>query len=89
MPKLRRTGTDHRRAARIREQAYADPATRCWRCGRTRAEHGRAWHAGHVRSGDPRSPVLPECAECNLRDAALTTNLLRRRRRLHPTRRWL
>ena len=37
-----------RRAKAVRDAANADPTTRCWRCGRTQAEHGQPWQAGHL-----------------------------------------
>ncbi len=68
------------RAKKIRDAAYADPSTRCWRCGRTLAEVQAAnpdrrivWHAGHVVTGDRYSPLLAEDSLCNLRDAQLTS----------------
>lgn len=73
------------RARPVREAAYADTTTRCWRCGRTlaevvAAEPGRKveWHAGHTVTGDPWSPLLAECSPCNLRDAQAITTQLRR-----------
>lgn len=73
------------RAKPVRERAYADPSTRCWRCGRTLAEVREAnpgrrvvWHAGHTVTGDPYSPLMAEDSLCNLRDAQATTTLQRR-----------
>ena len=73
-----------RRAKVIRRRAYADPATRCWRCLRTLAEVKAAepmrrvvWHAGHT--GGPLDPVLAECSLCNWRDSAATTTAKRTR----------
>ncbi len=73
------------RARAVRRNAYADPSTVCWRCGRTLAEVKAAepkrrvvWHAGHT--GDPPSrfdPLLPECSPCNLRNAAERTRAKR------------
>ena len=66
----------------IRGRAYADPATRCWRCGSTLAEvaagnPGRTvvGHAGHT--GGPLDPVLAECSLCNWRDSAAKTRAKR------------
>ncbi len=68
-----------RRSRVLRARAYADPATRCWRCGRTLAEVKAAeptrkvvWHAGHT--GGPLEPVLAECSLCNWRASAAKTN---------------
>lgn len=73
------------RAARVRALAYADPATRCRRCGRTLAEHppqvnGKppTWHAGHVIDGDPRSPLAPEVSTCNSSAGARENNQRRK-----------
>ena len=70
------------RARVIRRNAYADPSTRCWRCGRTLAEVKAAeprrrveWHAGHT--GGRYDPLLAECSPCNLRNAAETTRAKR------------
>jgi hypothetical protein len=48
------------------------PASRCWRCGRTAAEHpphsngkpGR-WQAGHVVDGSNLGPLALEFSVCN------------------------
>lgn len=65
-------GSYPRRAKAVRDAAYASPGTKCWRCGRTLAEHpphrsGRLsfWQAGHVIDGDPRSPLRAEASYCN------------------------
>jgi hypothetical protein len=57
------------RARLVRDAAYADPLTRCWRCGKTLSQHvtGDTWQAGHVRDGDYTSPLLPEARSCNAR----------------------
>jgi hypothetical protein len=73
-------GTYHRRAIAVRAAANADPATRCWRCGRTKAQHKREWTAGHAVAGVVNGQLLPECAECNYRHGALMKN-----GRLKPT----
>lgn len=66
------------RAGPIRQRAYADPSTRCWRCGLTLAQVQAAnpgrkvvWHAGHT--GGRHDPLLAECSLCNWRNAAETT----------------
>lgn len=53
-----------KRAKAIRDAAYANPATTCWRCGLT-LQPGRKWTAGHLRDSDPTSPLAPECSRCN------------------------
>lgn len=72
-------GDFQRRGASLRQGAYQDGGTRCWRCGRTleqvRARNPKAvWTAGHVRTGDPTSPLKPECSPCNYGDGARITN---------------
>ena len=65
-------GTFPRRSRLVKQAAYANPATRCRRCGRTYAEalakwgkQGAKWQAGHVVDGHPGSPLAPEHAFCN------------------------
>jgi len=86
-----RTGDYHVRSRLVREAAYADPDTRCWRCGRTLDQHpphktGKPphWTAGHVRDGDPTSPLLAEASTCNYAAGARLGN----RRRRHRSLRW-
>lgn len=81
-------GDYQRRAARVRAAAYADPDTRCGRCGRTLAEHpsGATWDAGHVNDGQVGGPLRPEASSCNR--AAGQAISARRRRRLQTTREW-
>lgn len=57
------------RAKAICDAAYADPATQCWRCGKTLAQHkpGDTWQAGHLHDGDKTSPAAPEARSCNAR----------------------
>ena len=60
-----------RLAKKVREAAYANPHTRCQRCGRTLQQHephlnGKpvTWHAGHI---NPDSDELgPEASTCNV-----------------------
>lgn len=74
MPKpLHRRGSYQRQARTVRARAYANPDTRCWRCGKTLAEHprhktGRAptWQAGHVNDGQIGGPLEPEASTCNV-----------------------
>jgi hypothetical protein len=72
VPKPLYTGTYPRRAKSVRDAAWANPSTRCWRCKRTYPEAVRlwgkkaaCWQAGHVVDGHPRSPLAPEHAKCN------------------------
>lgn len=65
-------GTYHVASRRVRDAAYADPSTRCWRCGLRLHEckphrNGKParWTAGHLIDSDPTSPLLPECSPCN------------------------
>ena len=87
------TGSFDRLGRILRAQANANPLTICWRCTRTLDQHpphkdGRPayWTAGHVRDGDPTSPILPEASVCNF---AAGTRL---RNEMHakstPSRRW-
>ena len=68
------SGDYQRRAKQVRDAANRDPSTRCWQCGQTQAEHGRAWTAGHEHDGDPNSRLLPECARCNYKRGATAGN---------------
>ena len=70
------------RAKLVREQAYATPGARCWRCKLTLAEVREAnpgrkvvWHAGHT--GGRYDPLMAECSLCNLRDSARMTTAKR------------
>lgn len=66
-------GSYARRSRELRARWNADPQTECWRCGQS-ARHDDPWQAGHVRDGDPTSPLLPEHRSCNARAGqALTT----------------
>ena len=80
------TGTYHARAARLRQAAYANPATICLApkhdgtgllnngtiCGRTLAQHrpGDTWDAGHVNAQQKNGPLQPEAASCNRSNGA-------------------
>jgi len=75
-----------RRARNVRLSAYADPTTRCWRCGRTRAEHGQPWQAGHLIDGQIGGELRAECRECNARAGRELG--MRRRVRLTTSRKW-
>ena len=60
-------------ARRVTQAANADPTTRCRRCGGL-ARQGDPWEAGHLRDGDPTSPLLPEHRSCNRAAGARLTN---------------
>lgn len=75
-----------RAAQAVRDRAYANPDTRCWRCGRTRAEHRRPWHAGHIHDGLIGGPLAPECERCNTSAGGKLG--AQRRQRLRTTRAW-
>ena len=86
-------GTYAAEARRVRAAANANPATRCWRCGRTLAEHpphrnGRParWTAGHIHDGQTGGPLAPEASTCNYSAGASAGN--RRRQGLRTTRTW-
>ena len=83
-------GSYQLRARAVRAAAYANPLTQCWRCGKTLSEHGPGarWDAGHVRDGDPTSPLAPEAASCNRSAGATLGNVRRQQRQVNPTRRW-
>lgn len=84
-------GSYQSRARTVRAAAYADPRTQCWRCGKTLDEHGPGarWDAGHVRDGDPTSPLAPEAASCNRSAGAVLGNERRAQaKRLRTSRTW-
>lgn len=83
-----RTPQYRRRSALVRARAYANPDTRCWRCGLTRAEHGTTWDAGHLNDGQVDGPLAAECARCNRSAGAAIGAATRKRRRLGNTRAW-
>jgi len=62
--KVHHRGTHQRRSKIVRDAANANPATRCWACGKTLAEHephsdGKPakWQAGHTVDGSKNPPV--------------------------------
>lgn len=57
------------RAKQVRDQANAEPNTRCWRCGQP-ARPGDPWQAGHLIDSDPNSGLAPEHARCNAQAGA-------------------
>lgn len=77
-------GAYHVTARHVRAQAYANPGTRCWRCGLTLPEHkphrnGRpaTWQAGHVNDGQVNGPLAPEASTCNTSAGAAHGNRTR------------
>ena len=85
------------RAALVRAEANANPATTCWRCKRTMSDIRKVrrdaeWTAGHVIDSDPRSPLAAECSPCNYSAGAHYGNRLRRQGKRPgdppPTRGW-
>lgn len=94
MAGLHHRGSHPRRAKRVRDAAYADPLTRCWRCGLTLVEEqarhlGRVtWQAGHLRDGDPFAPLAAEHSTCNQAAGARVANEKKRVTRLNTSRRW-
>lgn len=77
-------GSYQRRALAVRRAAYANPLTRCWRCGLTLAEHQphrngkRArWTAGHVIDGQVGGPLAPEASTCNYTAGAVRGLVMR------------
>jgi hypothetical protein len=67
-------GSYHRRSLALVRMAYANPDTRCWRCGRTLTEHPPTltgnpprWSAGHVVKGQVDGELRPEVLSCNVR----------------------
>lgn len=78
------SGDYQRRAAAVRAAANRDPATVCWRCRLTLAQHephpnGKpaTWTAGHVIDSDPSSPLMPEASTCNYSAGASAGNTRR------------
>ena len=82
-------GRYHVQSAKLRQAAYANPSTTCWRCGRTltevRAKNPRAkWTAGHLIDGQPDGPLAPECSPCNFRAGQALAAQHRRKHRPQP-----
>jgi hypothetical protein len=71
------SGTYVKHAEAVRNRANADPTYRCWRCGRTRSEHGTAWQAGHVIDGQVGGELRAECTPCNTSAGATRGNRMR------------
>lgn len=64
-------------ARQIRATAYANPNTRCAKCGLTHAEavqqygpQRAAWTAGHILAGQTGGQLRPEHLTCNASDGA-------------------
>ena len=81
-------GSFHVQSRRIRQAAYADPLTRCWRCGLMRHQwpthkNGKPawWEAGHIVAGNPAAGLRAECSICNRSHGAKHGNALRGLRR--------
>ena len=58
------------KAKGVRRRAYADPTTRCRRCGLTLEERrvthpAETWDAGHVTAGQVNGELVAEHASCN------------------------
>jgi hypothetical protein len=86
------TGSYAARARAVRDAAYADPSTRCWRCGKTLTEAQRmwpgkrvTWHAGHTVDGNSSLPLAPEHSVCNIRSGG---SLGAKQRLMRPSRKW-
>jgi hypothetical protein len=80
-----RRGDYQRRAAVVCAAAYANPDTRCWRCGLTLAEvPGSTWDAGHLVDGQPGGVLAAEHSRCNRSAGAALGNQMRRK----VSRRW-
>ncbi len=69
-------GTYHVDSRNVRNAANANPHTRCRRCHQT-AIPGDPWEAGHIRDGDPNSPLAPEHRSCNRSAGATHGNAMR------------
>ena len=81
--KPHRRGTYQTEAAEVRRQAYANPDTRCRRCGLTLADKpGDTWDAGHIHDGVPGSPLAAEHSSCNRSAGAADGNRRRQGLRL-------
>lgn len=72
MKRPQHRGTYHVRSRHLVKMAYADPDTKCWRCGKTLPEHEPhktgappKWTAGHLVDGQVGGPLLPEASTCN------------------------
>jgi hypothetical protein len=73
------------RARAVVDAARRNPNATCRRCGQP-FQPGQPIDAGHIRSGDPTSPLAPEHATCNRSAGASEGN--RRRVNLTTTKTW-
>jgi hypothetical protein len=87
-----RAGNYKQRARRLVAAANRNPATICWRCGRTLNQHpphrnGKParWTAGHTRDEDPTAPLAPEASTCNYTAGAVYRNRKHGRPPANPT----
>jgi hypothetical protein len=85
-------GTYHVRSRALVAAAYADPSTRCWRCGNTldqcephRNGKPARWTAGHLIDGLQDGPMAPECSPCNSQAGARLGNRIMRAKRRQRT----
>ena len=88
MAKPHHSGTYHVQSKRVRDAAYRDPGTRCWRCRLTldqckphRNGKPARWTAGHLIDGQVNGVLLPECSTCAATSGARYGNRLRGARR--------
>jgi hypothetical protein len=88
-------GTYHRRSLALVAAAYANPDTRCGRCGRTLSQHpptrtGRPprWSAGHIIDGQVDGPLRPEVLSCNSRAGQALSTIAQRRRIIGTSTSW-
>ena len=84
-------GRYHQQSRALVAAAYADPNTRCAKCGRTLAQHPPTktgnpprWSAGHVIDGQINGPLQPEVLSCNSRAGAALGNHQRAMNRPKP-----
>lgn len=85
-------GPDWQRRAKLTvDAARRDPSARCHRCGQPFLP-GEPIDAGHIRSGDPHSPIAAEHATkrpgCKGNRSAGASEGNRRRRKLYTSREW-
>ena len=81
-------GNYPRRRNTLVAKAYANPDTRCWRCGHPlhhpthqhRDGTPSKWTAGHTIDSDPRSPLAPEASRCNYSAGGKLSRFLAKRR---------
>lgn len=85
-------GTHQVRARQLTALAYANPDTRCGRCGSRLHEpphkRGDRWEAGHIVDGQIGGALRPEARSCNRRASAERTNAKRRAQGGHRSASW-